>query len=129
MFIFYLTYILILFPPSSSDVVDGALETEAAVLKTKAELETRDFFENQDGRRYKQIAAWVGKTCRRIKLQPFMKQNLQFRGVVSGPGTYNLNIFEFSLVENEANIRIRNSNDESVIRVDDSLRKTCFAHS
>ena len=40
-----------------------------------------------------------------------------FKAVVVCPGSFNLNIFELNVVDNDNDIEIKNSNDESVIRV------------
>ena len=43
------------------------------------------------------------------------------------PGTFNLNVFEFNIVDNEEEIKVKNASDESVIRVVDSWRTSCHA--
>ena len=97
------------------------------MLKPNLEPESNDYFENGDSKRYKKVAAWIGKTCRKINLQPFMKQSLIFKAVVVCPGTFNLNTFELNIIGNDTDFEIKNTNDESVIRVFDAVQKSCRA--
>jgi len=108
------------FAELSNEFIVGEEELEHAVLKPKPESEQRDYYENGESKRYRKVAAWIGKTCRKITLQPFVKERLMFKAVVVCPGTFNLNIFEFNVTNNDNDIEIKNSSDESVIRVFES---------
>ena len=110
----------------SNELIDFGSGVEHAALNTKPEPESNDNLDNGDSKCYKKVAAWIGKTCRKIKLQPYINESLLFRAVVVCPGTFNLNIFELSVIGNDTDaINIKSTNDESVIRVFDSQRKSC----
>ena len=95
------------------------------MVKTKLEPESGDYFENCDSKCYKKVAAWIGKTCRKIKLQPFIKESLLFKAVAVCPGTFNLNVFELNVIGSDTDIEIKNTNDESVVRVFDPMQNSC----